>query len=282
MWCDMNKQSGTRHIAAMGIALCVIFVTLVVARSPIASAGTFQGAIVPSPNASTTETNLLQDVSCITASDCMAVGYYSISSSTYQTLIEEWNGTSWSIVSSPNTSTTAYNFLYGVSCVSASDCIAVGYYDTGSYDQTLIEEWNGTSWSIVSSPNTYTTENNSLYGVSCVSASDCWAVGYYYTGSSTYQTLIEEWNGTSWSIVTSANTSTGQNNILYGVSCVSSSFCMAAGQYVNSGGYGQTLAEEWNGTSWSLVTSPNTSTTQDNYLYGVSCVSASRSEERRV
>ena len=79
---------------------------------------------------------------------------------------------------------------------------------TAASYQTLIERWDGTSWAIVTSPNTSTTQNNFLYGVTCVSASDCWAVGYYVNASSNaYQTLIERWDGTSWAIVTSPNTS---------------------------------------------------------------------------
>ena len=45
-------------------------------------------------------------------------------------------------------------------------------------------------WSIVSSPNTSATEHNALRGVTCVSASECWAVGYYLTDNAA-QTLIE-------------------------------------------------------------------------------------------
>ncbi len=86
----------------------------------------------------------------------------------------------WSIVSSPNTSATQHNALRGVTCVSASECWAVGYYLTDNAVQTLIERWDGTSWAIVSSPNTSTTQSNFLLGVTCVSASECWAVGYYY------------------------------------------------------------------------------------------------------
>src|SRR5258707_4029277 len=56
-------------------------------------------------------------------------------------------------------------------------------------NQTLIERWNGTSWEIVSSPNTSPTQSNLLYSVTCGSASDCWAVGYYYNASSVAQTL---------------------------------------------------------------------------------------------
>ena len=153
-----------------------------------------------------------------------------------QTLIEQWDGTSWSIVTSPNTDTSQDNLLYGVTCTSASQCWAVGYYNNGSADQTLIEHWNGTSWSIVTSPNGGTTQDNELYGVTCTSASQCWAVGLYSNGSAD-QTLIEHWNGTSWSIVTSPNGSTTQDNFLYGVTCTSASQCWAVGDYNNGSAY---------------------------------------------
>src|SRR4029077_539499 len=103
---------------------------------------------------------------------------------------------------SPNTSITQENFLNDVACVSASDCWAVGDYYTSSASQTLIERWDGSSWAIVSSPNTSATQFNVLYGVTCASASDCWAVGDYYTGNT--QTLIERWDGRSWAILSSA------------------------------------------------------------------------------
>ena len=40
--------------------------------------------------------------------------------------------------------------LGGVACTSASNCFAVGY---GLGRGTLVEQWNGSSWSIVASPN---------------------------------------------------------------------------------------------------------------------------------
>ncbi|MGI8436195.1 MAG: hypothetical protein ACR2NX_04730, partial [Chthoniobacterales bacterium] len=204
---------------------------------------------------------------------CWAVGDYD-NGSTYQTLIEQWNGTSWAIVPSPNTSATQRNTLVSVTCTSASQCWAVGDYDNGSTYQTLIEQWNGTSWAIASSPNTSATRDNRLNGVTCASASQCWAVGDYDNGSA-YQTLIEQWNGNSWSIVTSPNTSATQRNYLLGVTCASASQCWAVGSYQNGSTY-QTLIEQWSGTSWSIVSSPNTSATRDNRLYGVTCASASQ------
>src|SRR6478672_481411 len=232
-------------------------------------------SIVSSPNTSATQHNDLFGVACVSASDCWAVGDYSNENVIPRTLIEHWDGISWAIVSSPNTGTTDRNFLTGVTCASPSDCWAVGTYYNGSAYQTLIERWEGTSWAIVSSPNTGATDNNYLRGVTCVSASDCWAVGYYYHDILPVQTLIERWDGNSWAIVISPNTSAAEDNNLYGVTCVSASECWAVGNYYVNGIAFQTLIERWDGTSWAIVTSPNTSATQENDLYGVTCGSAS-------
>jgi hypothetical protein len=67
----------------------------------------------------------------------------------------------------------------------------VGYYNNGVTARTLIEQWDGSAWSIASSPNSGTsTSGNYLFGATCASASQCWAVGYYTTN--TRQALIEE------------------------------------------------------------------------------------------
>jgi len=214
-------------------------------------------SIVSSPNTSATQHNALRGVTCVSTSECWAVGYY-LSDNAAQTLIERWDGTSWSIVSSPNTSTTEANVLLGVTCVSASECWAVGYY-YGLDDlisQTLIERWDGTSWAIVSSPNT-NTQSNLLLGVTCGSASDCWAVVYDAFTGGVLQTLIERWDGTSWAIVTSPNTSTTQSNFLYGVTCGSASDCWAVGYYYNASSVAQTLVLRYTASPGEITLSAN-------------------------
>jgi hypothetical protein len=190
-------------------------------------------------------------------------------------LIEHWNGTTWSIVTSPNAQ--GNGALSGVTCSSASDCWAVGvhYISSVDVDKTLIEHWNGTAWSIVASPNTSATQDNNLSDVTCASASNCWAVGQSFG-----QTLTEHWNGTAWSIVSSANTSTGHSHHLLGVTCTSASDCWAVGDYftgsIENHPAIHTLIERWNGTAWSIVTSPSTTTTpQLDHLRDVTCASAS-------
>ena len=126
-------------------------------------------------------------------------------------------------------------------CTSATNCFAVGYYSTGtyypgSYQQTLIEQWNGTSWSIVPSPNISATQDNSLYGTvrTCILATNCFAVGFNSddrTGIA--QTLIQQWDGETWSlIVPSPNINLNgppTSNRLFSVTCTSATNCFAVG-----------------------------------------------------
>jgi hypothetical protein len=180
-----------------------------------------------------------------------------------------WDGSAWSIVTSPN-ATGSNNYLESVSCVSASDCVAVGYTNTGSGTETLVMVWDGSAWSIVTSPNAGTS-NDRLYSVSCVSATECVAVGYADIGDNVYETLVMVWNGSAWSIVTSPNAGTIDDS-LYSVSCVSATECVAVGS-TWTGSANETLVMVWDGNAWSIVTSPNASTSLD-MLFSVSCASA--------
>jgi hypothetical protein len=150
------------------------------------------------------------------------------------------------------------------------------YVSTSGPNQTLTEHWNGTAWSVVASPNVEGGDRDFLYAVSCVSSTDCWAAGSYYTAANVQQTLIERWNGTAWSIVNSPNMSTTDFNLLSDVACASASECWAVGEYWNSiTRTEQTLIERWDGSSWAVVNSANTATAQPNVLSGVTCASAS-------
>ncbi len=70
--------------------------------------------------------------------------------------------------------------------------------------------------------------------------------------------FAEAWNGTSWKLETTASPSGGSDSYLAGVSCTSPAACTAVGYYYsNSSDVEVTLAEAWNGTSWSLEATPN-------------------------
>ena len=110
-----------------------------------------------------------------------------------QTLVEHWNGTAWTVVPSPNAvgMGTYANFLSDVTSISANDIWAVGYtYSSPSPGgQTLIEHWDGISWSIVPGPNLGTSPSE-LFGVAAVSANDVWAAGDYINTVATLPALV--------------------------------------------------------------------------------------------
>src|SRR5207248_2167546 len=109
-----------------------------------------------------------------------------------QTLVLHWNGTAWSRLASPNPGAGNHN-LYGVAAASASEAWAVGYYQVGSgYYSTLVESWNGTTWSVVPSTG-FGVNSNFLYGIAAL-ANEPWVAGYTVTGTSNgYQTLTERY-----------------------------------------------------------------------------------------
>jgi hypothetical protein len=237
--------------------------------------GTAQAGATCSPwyglasvNPSRTNDSLLS-VSCVDSADCMAVGSYA-SAPRHLTLVESWDGTAWSVIPSPNPG-TGTDVLKAVSCItSLSDCMAVGSYGTGGPVDTLIESWDGTSWTVIPSPNVGSTNNN-LDALSCSDATACIAVGND-TDSLTAapQTLIESWDGTSWSVVSSPNE--GGSNYLNGVDCTSPSSCTAVGANIDGSAL-STLVESWDGTSWNVVPSPNPG--YGGTLLGVNCTTAS-------
>lgn len=193
--------------------------------------------VVPSPNPGPASASVeLNGVSCVSAASCTAVGFGFVSSGggvRSKTLIESWNGTRWSVAASPNPAAGAPgDTLQGVSCVSVASCTAVG--STGS-GKTLIESRHQDSWSVVPSPNAGpASASDDLLGVSCLSAGSCTAAGGYENRNSVppAKTLIESWNGTRWTVLTSPNLK--ENDVLSGVSCGSAASCTAAGSYQNS------------------------------------------------
>src|SRR5262249_17863386 len=160
-----------------------------------------------------------------------------------------WDGTNWSIVPSPSPGTQGLNSLAGVAANSTNDVWAVGNSTSTGYSSTLIEHWDGSAWSVVSSPNMQGT-NNALNGVVALGTNKVWAVGY--SGSGFFSTLTEHWAGAGWTIVPSPDVS-GDSDVLYAVSGTGASGVWAAGDTQSGFGYYFTLIEHWNGSGWSIV-----------------------------
>src|SRR6266704_1109192 len=97
--------------------------------------------------------NDLNGVAATSAGNAWAVGRY-FNGTAYRTLILHWHGTAWKQVASPNAGSPADNqVLASVTANSVGNGCAVGSYNIGDVDQTLILHWNGPAWKKVASPD---------------------------------------------------------------------------------------------------------------------------------
>jgi hypothetical protein len=196
---------------------------------------------------------MLNGVDALASNNVWAVGY-SGSSGRYSTLIERWNGTQWRVVTSPNADTNGDNVLTSVDALSGTNAWAVGSSRTATSRKSLIQRWNGTSWTIVSSPNSGTS-SNSLLGVAAAGPNDIWAVGWKNSGDG-LRSLLLHYDGTGWTEgATVPKVGTG-DNVLTDISAVSNDDVWATGYYVDGTKY-KTLTLHYNGTTWSHVPSSN-------------------------
>jgi hypothetical protein len=260
-----SRASAARWRLAAG---CAALCGLATAGLP---AGQAQAATVTwktATSANRAGANTLSSVSCVSATSCMAVGFSVAGTAASRPLAESLNGKIWSLTKAPPAAGNEDDILTGVSCSSATQCMAVGYYSASGVTSILAESWNGKTWSLTSPPNPSSTYD-AFNAVSCASAKSCMGVGFANVGSNT-ESVAESWNGTSWKVLTTLNPG-GSYTLFAGVSCTTTTNCVATGSQFDGVSEDLTLVESWNGSTWTLVPSP--STQEMNFLDGVSCVS---------
>ena len=262
------RRRSTEFCTAVAI---VIFTTLSLAASGAAIGSPGRPEVAPNTTVKATENteeNFLNSVSCAGADFCMAAASFGGGVIVQGSLAEQWNGSAWSIQDTPNPGFkgsqghTADSFG-DVSCTSPTSCIAVGSASGAGSSTTLAESWDGSTWSIQTTPTP--DGGGGLNGVSCVAATSfCMAVGSTPRYGSP---IAESWNGTTWNVLNVPDPDSMGIAYLAKVSCVSESWCIAVG-----GSSAGTLAELWDGTSWSIQTTLNNSS---NEFTDISCSSVS-------
>ncbi len=227
------------------------------------------------PNPSGSNLTELDGVSCSSSTACMAVGYYENSSGAYRSLTETWNGAVWAIQSTPEPSGAPNSLLAGVACTASNACTAVGYYENSSaVEKPWAARWNGTTWTLQTVPTPTGAKETDANGVSCTSSTECTMVGEYENKSKVYEPFAERWGGSEWTVQSVPAPSGATHTWLRGVSCVSSTECMAGGYYEKSSGAEVPFAERWHGSEWTVQTMPEPSGTVDSYADGISCTSS--------
>jgi hypothetical protein len=218
-------------------------------------------SFVPSPNPSTQGSGLWS-VAAVATNDIWAAGY-AFNGPNQRSLIEHWDGAAWKVVTNPSPG-LAEDVLSGIAVAGPSDVWAVGASDGRS---PYVEHWDGATWGLVKAPAQ--GSNATLFGVMAIASGDVWAVGDY-GGTRAVQTLTEHWDGTRWHVSFSPNFGRA-NSFLRGVAAVSSADVWAVGNGIDSHFVDHTLIEQWDGTAWSLVSSPNVGTDR-NDLYAVAAL----------
>ena len=236
--------------------------------------------MTPTPNP---EPNRVNDVtlgalSATSASDAWAVGTNQDRKAIRHPLVEHWDGRTWTLFTAVQEPSGRQSWFNGVDALSPTNAWAVGESSSqkaeNQHERTLIEHWDGRSWTIVASPNPSTGPNSAdvLEAITGVGPSDLWAVGWNLDpNSNQILMMFLHFDGTSWKTVASPS-----RGFQFAVSAkaITSDDVWAIGND-QSGPHGLTLAAHWNGTKWSIVPTPSLSdgVAPQNFLTGVSATS---------
>jgi hypothetical protein len=242
-------RKATLTVAAAGAAL------ILSAGSALAAGGWIIVAAPPTGQNAT-----LTSVATVSGTDAWAAGYRSGSAFTNvgaKVLIDNWNGTAWSPVTTPATpGNTA--LLLGVSASSASDAWAVGRTQINkSSFEGLALHWNGTAWSVSAGfPGALSPVGGaSAVGVADIGPGDAYAIG---NSAATAVGSLAHWNGTAWSSVTlPLPPNAHSNTTLNTISAHGPGDVWIVGTFLDSAnGRNETFSEHFNGTAWKVVPMP--------------------------
>ncbi len=223
-----------------------------------------QWSVVNTPPVSSTVPvgNGFASVAGVASNDVWAVGSYRTSNAS-QPLIEHWDGTQWSIVANPNVVTGS---LSSVVALASNNVWAVGFMQR----QALVEHWDGSTWSVIPTPHV-PADSYAFDSVAAVSANDIWAVGTEINNRLPDPQLIEQWNGTQWSVV---NASTQSGLVPLSVTSVPGTQEVWSAGYYDVGKY--TLTQWYTQGSWQIVpsVSVDSGAAPNDELNGISAVSS--------
>jgi hypothetical protein len=216
-----------------------------------------QWSVFPSPPFNKPgDSALLSAMTAISANDIWTIGNATVDGIAVN-LFEHWDGTAWTPTFVPVGGT-----VFGASSDATDDVWAVGFSGLSTAQaSTFVTHFNGTVWQTVPSPNV--GKSSAFNGVVALAPDNVWAVGSSGDVSDgPTLTLIEHYDGTEWSVVPSPNVgpnSTFQSNRLFGITAVSPTDIWAFGSFFAADGSGNqmTLLLHWNGTEWSIASSPN-------------------------
>ena len=233
----------------------------------------------------------VESISCASAGNCSAGGFYKDRSSHFQAFIENeikgiW-GTAHEVAGTAALNAGGSGSVRDLSCASAGNCSAGGYYtDHSSHRQSfVVNETNGTWGNALEIPGTAALNAGGdarITSFSCVSAGNCSAGGFYKDGSTHFQAFVANeiksvW-GTAHEVPGTPALNAGGNASVRDLSCASAGNCSAGGYYTDHSSHRQSfVVNETNGTWGNALEIPGTAALNaggDDTVESLSCAPA--------
>ncbi len=174
--------------------------------------------------------NSLIAIACPGPANCWASGYPSGSQRSTNE-IEHFDGRAWRTV---RVQASFAGGASGISCRTFATCWLVGATTGGGLRPTSLRLLEGTWRNVAMVSPSY--PDVTLQGLSCASASDCWAVGGNYlvgpgiTRPSKTAPFGEQWDGSSWQIAEVLGPAASRSGFFATAACAPTGLCIAAGQ----------------------------------------------------
>ena len=189
----------------------------------------------------------VNSVSCPSAGDCSAGGSYTTSKPVTQAFVVGETGGTWGkaqvVPGSATLNKSGLAQVNSVSCPSARDCTADGFYMDASFNtQAFAVSESGGTWGTAEEiPGTAALDAGSpgamAVTVSCGAAGDCSARGSYTDSSGKQQAFVAHQSGGTWGtaeeVPGTAALNGGSAAIAQSVSCAPAGLCNAVGTYQN-------------------------------------------------
>jgi hypothetical protein len=216
----------------------------------------------------------LASVSCPSAGNCTAGGFYRDGSGHGQAfVVRETNGTWAKAIEVPGSGTLDAGGgaeVKSVSCAKAGNCAAIGVYADGSgkTQAFVVSKANGVWSNAIEVPGLGTLNKDGAVAtdsVSCASAGNCAAAGGYIDGSDHFQVfVVSETNGTWGTAIEAPHLGTlnaGGDAAVFSVSCAPAGNCAAGGFYTDGSGHTQAfVVSHANGTWAKAIEVPGSGT----------------------
>lgn len=236
----------------------------------------------------------LVSVSCPSTTSCIAVGWYTDSSGNSEGLIDTLSGGQWSASEAPlPTNTNGYTGpgLSSISCPSVGSCVAVGFYGGGAGPGGFIDASSNGVWTATVQVATTLLSVSCASADFCAAVGpgangggsdlietlsggnwssfaptgadptnvSCPVVGFCVVVGNNVEMLSNGmWSGVAlpWPTNANANPEGGSYDGLGGISCLSSSYCVATGSYYAADGNDYPLIETLSGSTWDATEGP--------------------------